>query len=166
MENKKNKYIFYLAIFFTITLAGCANTVKFRYESKPNETMIEGPRTTIAGLVENWTDYDIYYSGLRTTLAKGILFDPKNDNRVLRPEGADWVKVDDEETFRDLIHWQANPREIDGRLFRILSPDDQFFGYAYLYRYYYSAAAKMVDENTIVVYPISVPVPVMGVTYN
>ena len=36
---------------------------------------------TIARLADDWTDYYVYYSGLRTTLAKGILFDPKNDNK-------------------------------------------------------------------------------------
>lgn len=143
-----------MVVIFIISLTGCANTVKYQFESSPSYTPTDGSRTTIAVLSQRWTDYDIYYSGVNLEHARGILFDPKNDAKKLVPKGDDWSKVEDSETYDRLITWVAGTGEYDGRLFRILYPDDQFVGYLYLNIDQSYTGARVVDENTIIFLPI------------
>ena len=150
----RNQLIIYPALFSLLFFIGCANTVKLQYESAATETMINGPRTTIAALSENWSDYNIYYAGFHPEQAKGILFDPKNDDKKLVPVSDEWVKVMDKKTLDTLVHWIADSRMYSGRLLKILGPDTQFFGYLYLHLDEPYTGARIVDKNTIEMLPI------------
>jgi len=150
----KNKFIIFMVVFFIIYFTGCANTVKYQFESSPSYTPTDDSITTIAVLSQHWTDYDIYCSGVNLEHARGILFDPKNDATKLVPKGDEWSKVEDRETYDRLITWTAGPFDYDGRLFRILNPDGQFVGYLYLNIDHSYMGARVVDENTIIFLPI------------
>jgi len=155
MNKITSRYIVYLSIFVIIPLIGCANTPRLEFESMPNQPKTDESRTTIAQLAENWADYDIHYSGRAGTVAgaQGILFDPKNDNKVLMPEGA-WKKVEDKETLQHLMKWTASPSSQIGRLMKVLSPDGQFFGYLYLNIEANYAGLRVIDKNTIGAFPV------------
>ena len=137
-----------------IPLIGCATSVKLMFESTGYETATDGNRTTIHGLAENWTDYDIHYSGVRPQSAKGILFDPKNDDKTLEPQGGEWKKVEDQETIDLLLKWNASAFDYDGWLMRIVHPNDHFFGYLYLNTVQNFAGCRVIDDKTIAVLPV------------
>ena len=153
MNRKTNKLIIYLSIII-IPLIGCASSVKLMFESMGRETETDGDRTTIHGLAENWTDYDIHYSGVRPQSAKGILFDPKNDDKTLEPQGGEWKKVEDQETIDLLLKWNASAFDYDGWLMRIVHPNDHFFGYLYLNTVQNFAGCRVIDDKTIAVLPV------------
>lgn len=161
-----NKHIIYLSIII-IPLIGCANSVKLKFESMGYKTEADEYRTTIRSLAENRIEYEIYFTatGNNPASAKGILFDPKNDDKTLVPEGEDWIKVEDQETMNLLLEWNASPFDYAGRLWRVMHPNGQFFGYLYLNIDYSFAGLRVVDEKTISVLPVrqdNIYIPIFG----
>jgi len=154
MRHIINRWVTYLALFSIIAITGCANTPKLVLESTPSQPRVGDSQTTITSLTENWTKYNIYYSATSPVYAQGILFDPNDDDKMLVPTGDRWVKVADEETVRLLMRFTAGPMTYNGRLFRIISPTNQFFGYIYTSVYNNYAGLRVVDENTIAVLPV------------
>jgi hypothetical protein len=119
-----------------------------------SETEADENRTTIHSLAENWTEYDIHFTGVSPTSAKGILFDPKNDDIRLAPEGEDWKKVENQATMTQLLKWNASAFDNDGRLMRVVHPNGQFFGFLYLNIDQNFAGFRVIDEKTIAVLPV------------
>ena len=156
MTKSTKRWILCLAISVIIPFFGCANSPRLEFESMPRDPKTDESRTTFAQLAASWTDYDIHFSGTgdNPALAKGVLFDPKADDKMLIPEGDEWIKVENEETLQRLMKWIADPMSFNGRLMRILSPNDQFFGYLYLNIQNNFAGLRVVDENTIAVFPV------------
>ena len=112
----------------------------------------QSPDITLDKLVANWQEYNIYWFGTNFTLVRGILFDPKDDDKVLTAEG--WERVDDEDTFNRLLSVDLNIRHRRGRFYRVLGPEDQLFGYLIVTRDHPSPGTKMIDDNTLNVFPI------------
>lgn len=113
-----------LVVSFVFGCAGLRNYGKIRPTSGPSEKM------TVDELKENWQDYTIYYAGATIEHASALMFDPKNDDRVL--VGDYWTKVKDQETVEYLINKIQRYVKYNSRVWSILSPDDQFFGYLVL----------------------------------
>jgi hypothetical protein len=124
-------------------MSGCANYGKLRLESGRAEKM------TILELQENWDDYSIYYADWRSVgWTGGIIFDPKKDNKTL--VGDKWMKVEDQETLSQVITAiQAKNRY--PRLYQILGPNDEFYGYMYLgpNRDFVIMTVKVIDGNSL-----------------
>lgn len=155
MQRKIHLNFLFIVLIPIISIWGCGNYAKFVYESSPGIPNRNVSKMTIDRLSKEWMNYHIAYSGLRPPLAKGIIFDLKDDDKVLILEGDLWKKVTDENTFQRLIFWTAGPEKYEARLFKIMGPANQFFGYIYYSNRNVSAAAKIIDENTLKVYHIN-----------
>lgn len=139
------KYVNLAGIGFVLIflMSGCANYGKFRLESGRIEKM------TIQELQENWDNYSIYYADWRGVgWPGGIIFDPKRDDKTL--VGDKWMKVEDQETLTQVI------TSIEGkngypRLYQILGPNDEFYGYMYLgpNLHFVTVTAKVIDSNSL-----------------
>jgi len=127
---------------------------KIRLQSGP------GKKVTIRELEDNWHDYNIYYAGYYGGLSikhpSAVMFDPKNDNRAL--VGERWTKVQDQKTFSRLISSiQSQKARYYPRLWRILGPDDQFYGYLFSAWRQVPVVIKVLDDKTMFVYDLPMP---------
>ena len=146
------KYI-YLTIFGLISLFliyGCSwlkSYGKIRVLSRHEE------KVSLQELEKNWQDYTIYYAGLSVGTAAGIMFDPKNDDKTLISDK--WIKIEDKETLLELIGWIQTYIQFDPRLWKIVGPDEQFYGY--LFCACNHVVIKSVDDTTMYVYDLESP---------
>lgn len=143
----KRKQVYLTAIGFVVVLMyGCAGYGKFVRQSSPGE------RITIQELQKDLNDYTIYYSGLSETRPRGIMFDPQHDNREL--VGDRWVKVEDQETLSKLVGWMQFSTRGYPEIYRILGPDNAFYGYLYCHSRH-DAVAKALDDRRMYVYDLT-----------
>ncbi|MBA7648984.1 hypothetical protein ES703_56776 [subsurface metagenome] len=146
MDKRKHAYLATIGLALAFLVYGCAGYGKFVIQSSPGE------RVSIEELQKNWNDYTIYYSGLSETRPRGIMFDPKHDNRRL--VGDQWIKVEDQQMLSKLVSWMQFPKRGYPELYRILGPDDEFYGYLY-HNGHRRAVAKVVDDRTMYVYDLT-----------
>jgi len=84
------------------------------------------------------------------------MFDPKKDNKAL--VGDKWTKIEDQETLSKLISSiQSQKANYCPRLWRILGPDQQFYGYLFTAYYHIPLVIKVVDDTTMWVYNLRLP---------
>jgi hypothetical protein len=125
MDTKK--HISLVIIFFVLLflMPGCLSSFgKIRSQSG------NGERMTIDDLEKNWTDYTVYYAGMSPNRSSGVMFDPKNDDKTLLPGSNDrWKKIEDK--------------------YRVLGPDDQFYGYLFSGRS--DVTIEVFDDRTMFV---------------
>ena len=143
-------YPLIIAFFMIFLIYGCAQlkgygkiTALPRYEEK----------ISLQELEKNWQDYTIYYAGLSVETAAAIMFDPKNDDKTLL--GDKWIKIEDKEIMLELLGWIRTYIEFDPRLWRIVGPDEQFYGY--LFCACNHVVIKSVDDTTMYVYDLESP---------
>lgn len=149
MNVKRYILLAIIGLFAAILISGCSGYGKL-YPSRYDE------KVTIQDLIENYEDYDVYFSGYDTDNPSGIMFDPRNDNRTLKPSDR-WMKIEDQETASEVVGWiqiQDLPSYYVG-LRRILGPDDHLYGY--LFSVWHHVYAKVVDERTLLVYDLPEP---------
>lgn len=109
---------------------------------------------TIETLRENWQDYDVYYAGIAEDNPRGIMFDPKGDDRRLT--GDRWVRLEDKESVSRVILWLENMGpELRPYLFRIIGPDQQVYGY--IYTETNKVVSKAIDPKTLFVFDLELP---------
>ena len=142
---KAEKYVNLAVIGFVLIflMSGCANYGKLRLESGRAEKM------TIQELQENWDDYNIYYADWRSVgWTGGIIFDPKKDDKTLVADK--WMKVEDEETLSQVVA-SIEAKNRYPRLYQILGPNDEFYGYMYLgpRRDNVNVFAKVIGSNSL-----------------
>jgi hypothetical protein len=110
-------------------MSGCLHSFgKIRPQSGKGETL------TIDDLEKNWTDYTVHYAGSSPNRSLGIMFDPKNDGKILLPGSNDrWKKIQDKKTLSEVIGWVKvqSFADYDPMLYRVLGPDDQLYGYLF-----------------------------------
>ena len=84
------------------------------------------------------------------------MFDPKNNDKTLQPSDR-WTKLDDKESVTEVISWIKiqDSSNFYPRLYRILGPDDQFYGY--LFSAWNHLTTKVVDDRTLRVYDLPDP---------
>ena len=111
-----------------------------------------GERMTIDDLENNWTDYTVYYAGMSPNRPSGVMFDPKNDDKTLLPGSNDrWKKIEDKKILSEVICWikvQDFP-DYNPMLYRVLGPDDQFYGYLFSGRS--DVTIEVFDDRTMFV---------------
>jgi len=132
-----------IGFFLMFLMSGCANYGKLTLESGRPEKM------TIQELQENWDDYSIYYADWRSVgWTGGIIFDPKKDDKTL--VGDKWMKVEDQEALSRVIT-SIQARNPYPKLYQILGPNDEFYGYMYLgpNRDYVIMTLKVIDGNSM-----------------
>lgn len=115
-----------------------------------------GEKSTLQELLDNWEKYDIYYSGYAINNPSGIIFDLKNDNRILKPSDR-WTKIEDKAAVAEVISWiriQDYPGYYPG-LYDVMGSGNELYGY--LYSVYYHLFAKEIGGNTMFVYDLPEP---------
>ena len=146
MDTKKHLYLAVIGLVSLFLMSGCSGYGKLRSHSGYED------KVTIEGLKENWNDYTIYYAELYVGKPAALMFDPKDDGKTLT--GDKWTKVEDQETLSDIISRMERAR-YGPRLYRILGPDDQFYGYLFSFRH--RVVTKAVDDSTLYVYDLGPP---------
>jgi len=119
---------------------------------------MKGNKVTIEMLEKKWEDYVIRYAGLSVGNPAGIMFDPRNDMRTLT--GDKWIKVEDKDTLSELIGWMKTYTEFNPQIWRILGPDNEFFGYLFYPAYLMHAdkiVIRAVDDTTMYIYDVESP---------
>ena len=150
MTMKRYIRIALMAVVLIYIISGCSGYGKLRLQSR------YGDDVTIEKLQENLPDYTVYYAGYAIDNPSGIMFDPKNNDRTLQPTER-WTKLDDKESAIEVISWIKIQDSSDfyPRLYRILGPDDQFYGY--LFSAWDHLMTKVVDDKTLRVYDLPDP---------
>jgi len=109
---------------------------------------------TLERLQRDWESYHIYYIGRFEDSPSAVVFDPKDDNRVLRQSG--WTEATDSETLRNVVGWVRNT-QISPRLHQVLGPEGHFYGYLYS-AWDNHVVVRQMDEHTLAVHVQQVPV--------
>ena len=143
MDTERSVYLAFIGFVLIFLMSGCVTYGKLSLDSGRAEKM------TIQKLQENWDDYSIHYADWRTVgWPGGIIFDPKKDARALLSDK--WTKVVDQETLLQVIN-SMEAKSRDPKLYQILGPNDEFYGYMYLgpNRNKVTMFIKVVDNNTM-----------------
>ena len=76
------------------------------------------------------------------------LFDPKRNDKTLVADK--WMKVEDQETLSQVIT-SIEAKNRYPRLYQILGPNDEFYGYMYLGPswHFVTVTAKVIDSNSL-----------------
>ena len=149
------KYKFLCVSMIAFILFGCASWQKNygRLRIIPENRN----QVTIQDLINNWDDYNIYYSdsydGFNVRSPLGIMFDPKNNDTTL--VGDRWKKVGDQKTLIEMTKWIYPTTQYEPWLNEILGPDGKFYGY--LYYSYGFVTLKVVDDRTMYVLNLEDP---------
>jgi hypothetical protein len=153
MDAKRREYVsIFIITGLILLISGCANYGKLRVESRDvyNASIKYPEKMTINKLVDNWKDYDIYYSGYKPSQATGIMFDPKKDDLKLLTEW--WEKIDSKESLEFVLNWIKFPRTFyyQNNLFKMIGPGEKV--YWYVYTPFFHVTFKQVDEKSMYVY--------------
>ncbi len=119
-------FAYFVAIVLSVFVLGCAG------DYGKIKTVEEG-EMTVATLVANWSNYNIYYAGSKPEIPIAVLFDPKNDGKNLQVDPR-WERVTDEKTLRQMVNFirLQTPKGVNmPRLWKVLGPDDTLYGYVY-----------------------------------
>jgi hypothetical protein len=141
-----------LSLIFLVS--GCAwlrSYGKLRLQSRDEK------KVTIQELKDNWRDYTIYYAGYYgIKQPSAVMFDPKKDDRALM--GDKWTKVEDQETLSELISSiQCHKALYYPRLWKVLGPDDQLYGYLFSAWDSVPVVIRVVDDRTMWVHDVPLP---------
>jgi len=154
MYFRKYKFVILLAIVSAIFFSGCSSFGRLGLQPT------EGNGITLDDLIENSSDYDIYYWGYDTDNASGIIFDPKGDKNTLKV-GEGWTTVERRETVSEIVKWlDFRDFNYDPRLYRILGPDNKVFGYSFTG--FSHVVFKAIDPDTLFVYGMEQPPHYLG----
>jgi hypothetical protein len=98
---------------------------KLELASKGSDSM------SIGKLQKDWQNYSVYYVGVDISTAYAAVFLPKSAAKSLT--GDRWSEVKDQDTVRRLISTihSRNIAERSARLWKILGPDREVYGYMY-----------------------------------
>ncbi|NVM25759.1 MAG: hypothetical protein HWN70_07570 [Desulfobacterales bacterium] len=147
MVIEKYVHLAMLGLVWVFLLSGCSGYGKLRPHAR------EGMRVGVEELKENWSDYIIHYAEGYGGKPAAIMFDPKEGNKTLVCKK--WIKVDDKETLLELLEWIQQSVRYTPRLWRILGPDDEFYGYMLSTRDH--VVMKVIGDNTMYVYDLDPP---------
>lgn len=150
MKKMETLFIVLATLCIGILLFGCALTEKYgslRIPSGP------GDKITIEKLLENWQKYHVYFAGVRIPTPSAVVFDPKDDDKKLVYHEW-WVEVISKEELSDIIGW-LSLGEFEPKLWKILGPDNQVYGY--MYTAWSHAYIKVVDNKTLWLNEMTLP---------
>lgn len=111
----------------------------------------------IADLLSQTDRYVIHYHGNSEKLVSGILFDPKEDTRSIRPEGVLWKEISDDEAIASITNTilTGDHPNYFPNLHSITGPKNDFYGYIITGWTY--LAIRPVDDQTLRVYGLKGP---------
>lgn len=157
MERRKILYLTIIVFVSLFFIYGCS---LFHGYGKLRQQSRDGTRITIQDLEKNMNDYTIYYAGYYGSLSikhpSAVMFDPKNDSKGL--VGDKWTIVKNKHTLSELISSIQSQETVGGfypRLWRILGPDEQLYGF--LFTAWDHVVAKVIDDKMMWVYDLPSP---------
>jgi hypothetical protein len=156
MNRNKYIYIALMGVMVIFLFSGCASMLTGYGKLRPQP--LKSERVTLEALEKNWEDYVIHYAGLSVGTPAGIMFDPKDDDRTLT--GNKWIKVEAKETLSELIGWMKTYTEFNPQIWKILGPNNEFFGYLFYPSYIMhvdTVVIKVIDDKTMYVYDVESP---------
>jgi len=133
-----------------LAVYGCASYGNVRSQ------MVHGNRITVQGLVKDWQAYTIYFTGHGRGHPSAVLFEPKDDDRVIIADR--WWKVEQYEILTDLVDSIQRQLPIGyyyPRLLELVGPENHRF--AYVFTSWDHVALKLVDDRTMYVYDLPLP---------
>ena len=116
MKLSSSNYLILAALPILFILSGCASYGKLSITPR-NET-----DALLADLLSQTDRYVVHYHGNSEKLVSGILFDPKDNPRTIRPEGALWNEVSDPETIAAIHYYAVGDGRIATRLALVCIP--------------------------------------------
>ena len=147
-----------IVILIFALILGCSGGYQHLETSPGNESNI-----THQELIDNWSDYNIFFHNRSSAGLGVIIFDPKNDNRKI-VVGQYWGTIKDQETWFDFVkayttsdgHFKmtggvrtpTRSREATG-VREIWGPDNQQYGLMVHQKRRDWVYAKQIDENTL-----------------
>jgi len=133
-----------------LTVYGCATYGTVRSQ------IVYGNRITVQDLVKDWGNYTIYFTGHGRGHPSAVLFEPKDDDRVIIADR--WWKVETYEILTDLVDSIQRQLPIGyyfPRLLELLGPGNHRYGY--VFTSWDHVVVKLVDDRTMVVYDLPLP---------
>ena len=150
MDAKKKIYFALISFLMLLLFGGCAT---IRNGGVDSIIGLHGETITLQELQRNWDDYNIYYAGISDDTPTALLFDPKNDDKTL--SGKRWEKVKDRNLLSSMIDFIKNFTQFDPRLYSIVGPDHQVYGYVFSPTN--EISLRVVGAKTIYVYDVESP---------
>ena len=111
-----------------------------------------GKRVTIEKLMDDYAKYDVYYSGVKPTVAETVLFCPKEGDTKITPDKW-WIKVKDQAELKIIVKWMntiTNHHKTLPTVQLVLGPNSKLFGYVYSYNF--PIETRVVNESNLIVY--------------
>ena len=139
-----------VAVGLVLALSGCATYTGARSQ------MVYGNRISVQGLVKDWQNYNIYFTGHGRGHPSAVLFEPKDDDRAIIADR--WWKVETYEVLADLVDSIQRQLPIGfyyPRLLELVGPDNHRYGY--VFTSWDHVVVKLTDDRTMVVYDLPLP---------
>ncbi len=139
-----------LVFLATLLVAGCVTLKSSGLFVAPG---YKGDTITLKQIRDNLDNFDVFFMGLTEEMPTALLFDPKDDDK--RVVGDRWEKVTNLDKIDDMIAFVKSFTEFDPRLFAVMGPDNQVYGYLLSPRV--GIATRVIDDKTIYIYGIRSP---------
>jgi hypothetical protein len=138
-------YLYYslIAVILMTVFFSCSHTKNF---GKLRMQPATGKEVTLGKLWDDWTEFDIFFTGLHENHPTAIVFDPIEDDKTLT--GEPWTQIRDQYDLWDRFRWMDRAFFYnDFVLYEILDADNQLYGY--IYTSTASVWVKKIDEKTM-----------------
>jgi len=122
-----------------LLLIGCAGFGKLQVECLYN------CEQDVQSFVDNFEDYVVYYAGQDTDLPAAILFDPRDDDREIRP--GRWKDLNDPNEARHIIDILEAGIQFSPKLYQVLGEQQDVYGY--LFTPYQHVPVKQVAPKAV-----------------
>jgi hypothetical protein len=151
MKDSVHIYMIVAALAMMLFISGCAGHGRLTLQSR------SGSDALLNDLLSRTNQYVVHYHGNSEKLVSGLIFDPKDDNKHIRVEGALWNEVSDAETIASIadIILTANEPHYFPNLYQVNDPQGNFYGY--LITGWTGVVIKPVDQRTLRVYGLKGP---------
>jgi len=83
----------------------------------------------LAGIIDDFDDYHVFYSGMSQGLPSGIVFAPEADDKTIARK--QWITVEDKEQAEKLVNNLEGYRNYPARLYELTGEDGRPYGYIY-----------------------------------
>lgn len=151
MKNSIYKYIMISALPILLIISGCAGYGKLLLPAS-NET-----EALLEDLLSQTDRYVVHYHGYSKKFVSGILFDPKDDDKNIRPEGGMWQEISSADEIASIANIILNSdyHSYFPNLYLINGPEGDFYGY--LITGWNQVVIRYVDDQTVRVYGLKEP---------
>jgi hypothetical protein len=108
-------------------------------------------QVSIEDLRDQWSEYNIHYATYPADYPIAIMFDPRMNDTIILTDG--WIKMKDSQQLERIV--ERLEAQYVPKMFRILGPDGNFFGYLYSARN--AAYIREVDKKTLRIFNLDIP---------